>query len=83
MQADLAFELVYYDADGVSIIVRKDAEPGVAMAEISAILSDLDAEPVSDGALCFCGDTITLPPALIAAQHAGRRDDHRQVLRGA
>ncbi|WP_280667562.1 MULTISPECIES: hypothetical protein [unclassified Kitasatospora] len=82
MPVDLAAELVSYDAVDVSIRVRRGANPEYVMAEISAILSDLDAPSAAVGALCFCGDPITLPPELLA-QQAGCRDDRRQVLRGA
>jgi hypothetical protein len=83
VQPDITFELVYYDAEDVSIVVRRGADPDYAMAEICAILADLDAPAADTGALCFCGDVIPLPPELLAAQRAGRRDDRRQVLRGA
>ncbi|MFD8597001.1 hypothetical protein ACFV1L_18565 [Kitasatospora sp. NPDC059646] len=82
---DLAVQPVLYDPPSVSILVRRDANPRTAVAEIGALLSDLDAPAADEGALfCFCGDTIPLPPEYRAVPHAGRRDDHRQViLRGA
>ncbi len=80
---DLSFEPVSYDADDVSILVCRGTNPVSVMAEIERILSDLSAPAVGEGALCFCGDPIPLPPELLAAQQAGRRDDLRQVLRGA
>lgn len=79
---DLSSELAQYLPADVTIVVRRPATPAsaaAALAETHAILSDLDSPGTM---LCFCGDPITLPPELATAP-AGRRDDHRQVLRGA
>jgi hypothetical protein len=81
--ADLSFELVSYDPADIAIVVRRGTPATVVMAEIDRILADLSAPLADDRALCFCGDAIPLPPELLAVQQAGRRDDCRQVLRGA
>ncbi|MFJ6617613.1 hypothetical protein ACIQOW_08560 [Kitasatospora sp. NPDC091335] len=80
---DLAAEAIAYDPATITIHVRRDAQPVAAVAEIHAILSDLDAPAGLGAALCFCGEPITLPPPLLAAQHGRAVVEGGQVLRGA
>lgn len=77
---DLGIELVCWRPENVAIYVRRGASPQIALAEIRAILEDLDAPRYPGGPLlCFCGDAVPVPTALIeqATTH------NRQVRYGA
>lgn len=77
---DLGIELVYWRPEDVAIYVRRGTSPQIALAEIRTILEDLDA-PRYPGSplLCFCGDAVPVPTALIEQPNTHTR----QVRYGA
>lgn len=81
---DLQLELVFWCRDDVVIYVRADAQPETATAEIRAILNDLGA-PATAGPrlICYCGETVPLPPKLAAAQPATVHHPIRELRYGA
>lgn len=67
-------ELVCYTPADVLLTVRRGAPTEDVLAEITAILRDLSAPPITLGGRlrCFCGEHIPLPAELLADQPAAQ-----------
>lgn len=88
MVIDVLPALAVWDADDVTVLVRRSADPESALNEVLLILADLDAPlPFITGVpLCFCGDPVPLPAELTAGARWRHRTNSQhvwQVSRGA
>lgn len=78
---DVLPALAVWDADDVTILVRRGADREAAHREVCAILADLDSPLPSDRGvpLCWCGDAVPLPHEITADTRRRRMHSAQQV----